>query len=382
MTEANNICENLVKDPEKLKLLIKANELLNIHKTNHSRVIFVYSAPKVGSTSIVSSLRMFGSDKAAIIHIHDEEMLKVLAHIQNVTINELILFNKHLGKDVYVINVYRSPIERKISAFFEKVGSYHFNDEDSNVNKYNVTKIVNRFNNIFPYLGLGDHFIDNYNINIPNKFDCINKYLLVKQNNISYITLRLKDSNIWGTILTKIFGFNIRVIKDYETSSKPIKDLYQKFKMQYKIPINFLNDTMNCKYLNYYYTQEELNSYRNEWYNKSSSEKNSYSIEQYKLYQDITIENSHYDYVQFDHYMDEGCVCKACNLKRTEIASKIMRGVSVTERITHTEARTEFLEKRVVQVNKINKALHNLPKKVSGKDFKKEMSNIVKTRRS
>lgn len=373
---------DFIKDPEKLKLLIRANELLNINKTNHSRLIFVYSAPKVGSTSIVSSLRIFGSDKVDVIHIHDEEMLKVLAHIQNVTVNELILFNKYLGKDVYVINVYRSPIERKISAFFEKIGSYHFNNEDSKINRYNIVKVINRFNNIFPYIGLGDHFIDKYNINYPDKFNIINKYLLVKENDISYITLRLKDSDSWGTILSNIFGFNIHTIKDYESDKKAIKDLYRLFKMNYRIPKNFLKNIKNCKYLNYYYSNEEINSYYNEWTVKSDLEREGYSSEEYKLYEKITIENSHFDHVQFDHYMDEGCVCKACNLKRAEMASKIMRKIPVTERLVHTEARTEFLEKRVVQVNKINQAIHNLPNKVSGgKDFKREMSNVVKGRR-
>jgi hypothetical protein len=372
---------DFIKDPEKLKILIRANELLNIDKTNHSRLIFVYSAPKVGSTSIVSSLRIFGSDKVDIIHIHDEEMLRVLAHIQNITVNELILFNKYLGKNIYVINVYRSPIERKISTFFEKIGSYHFNDEDAKVNTYNVIKVINRFNNIFPYIGLGDHFIDNYNINYPDKFDNLNKYLLVKENDISYITLRLTDSDIWGNILTNIFGFNIHIIKDYESNKKPIKDLYIQFKMNYKIPKNLLNDIAKCKYLNYYYTQEEISSYYNEWYNKSTLERDSYTLEQYNLYQEITIENSHFDHVQFDHYMDEGCVCNACKLKRAEMASKIMRNIHISDRLVHTEARIEFLEKRVVQVNRINQVIHNISKKVRGKDFKKDMSNIVRGKR-
>ena len=372
---------DFINNPEKMKILMTANELLNINKTVNSKIIFVYSAPKVGSTSIVSSLRIFGSDKVSIIHIHDEEMLKVLAHIQNITVNELILFNKYLGKDVYVINVYRSPIERKISTFFEKIGAYHFNNTDVKVNEYNIVKVINRFNNIFPYIGLGDHFIDNYNIKYPERFDHINKYLLVRDNDISYITLRLKDSHIWGTILTNIFGFNIHSIKDYESDKKPIKDLYIKFKMSYSIPKNLLDKIINCKYLNYYYSQEEVTSYYNEWYNKSTLERESYSLDQYKLYQDITIENSHLDIVQFDHYMDEGCVCKACNLKRSQIASKIMKKIPITERLLHTDTRTEFLEKRVIQVNRINQAIHNLPKKVRGKDFKNDMSKLVKGRR-
>lgn len=385
VNEITTICQetnpfDFIKDPEKLKLLIKANELLRINKSNHLRLIFVYSAPKVGSTSIVSCLRIFGSNKVNVIHIHDEEMLKVLSHIQNVTVNELILFNKFLGKDVYVINIYRSPIERKISTFFEKIGSYHFNTEDLNINHYSIVKVINRFNNIFPYLGLGDYFMDKYNIIYPDKFDHTNKYILVKENDISYIGLRLKDSDMWGYILSKIFGFNIHTIKDYESDKKPIKDLYKQFKMNYRIPKNYLDDIITCKHLNYYYTQEEIVNYYNEWYNNSSFEKQSYSLEEYKFYEKITIENSHFDHIQFDHYMDEGCVCKACNLKRMEIASKIIRRIPVTDRLLHTESRIEFLEKRVLHVNRINQAIHNIPKKVRDKDFKNEMSNLVRGR--
>ena len=109
---------DFINNNEKMSLLSSVNDILNINKFPHNKLIFVYSAPKVGSTSIVSSLRIFGTDKFSIIHIHDEEMLKVLGHINGITINEIILYNKHLGKDVYVIDVYRSPIERKISAFF------------------------------------------------------------------------------------------------------------------------------------------------------------------------------------------------------------------------------------------------------------------------
>jgi hypothetical protein len=51
--ESKNQCENesqnesqtlfnFIKDPEKLKLLIKTNEILNLNKANHNKIIFVY----------------------------------------------------------------------------------------------------------------------------------------------------------------------------------------------------------------------------------------------------------------------------------------------------------------------------------------------------
>jgi len=368
---------DFIKCPEKLKRLHEVNKLLNINKHQHNKQVFVYSAPKVGSTSIVSSLRLFGIDKIDIIHIHDEEMLRVLSNIKDITINEIILFNRYLGNDVYVINIYRSPIERKISTFFEKIGCYHFNVDDNDVNKYNVVRVINRFNNIFPWIGNGDHFTEKYNIKIPDMFDFKNKYLLVVENNVTYITLRLKDSHEWGTILTNIFGFNIRIIKDYESSNKPIKYLYNTFKNHYKIPINLLNDIKNNKLFNYYYSFEEINNYYNEWLVKSTDRRDNYTYEEYKLYESITIENCHIDTIQVDHYFDEGCICKACSIKRLETIGKILNGSKVSERIVHNEAKNELIKKRVITANKINNIISKLPNKLSGKDFKNDMKSIV-----
>ena len=382
MAEDVNKDLDFLKDSEKIQKLNEANNLLNINRhPENNKLVFVYSAPKVGSTSIVSSLRLFGIDKVNVIHIHDEEMLKVLAHITDVTINEIILFNKYLQKDVYVINIYRSPIERKISTFFEKIGSYHFNNTDGLVNNYNITKVINRFNNIFPWIDVSDHFIDRYNITIPQSFDHNNKHIILINNDIKYITLRLNDSNEWGRILTNIFGFHICAIKDYESSNKPINHLYNQFKTHYKIPINLLNEVLNDKYLKYYYSDTEKQNYYNEWLNKSSASRNSYTFEQYKLYEELTIENSHIDTIQLHHYFDEGCTCKACNIKRHDAKITILNGNNVKERIIHNNAKSELIQRRVIRANKINNVISKLPVKTKGKNFKQDLISFVSNKR-
>jgi len=355
---------------DKLDILSKANSALKIDKSNHNRIVFIYSAPKVGSTSLVSSLRIFGIDKLDIIHIHDEMMLNTLANITNISVNEIIQYNKYLGKDVYVINIFRNPIERKISTFFEKIGSYHFNNSDSNVNNYDVNKVINRFNNVFEHIGNGDHFIDTYKINIPNSFDFVNKYLLVEEQGIKYISLRLKDSDCWQNILTNIFGFHIHIIKDYESSDKPIKDLYARFKNNYRVPSNFLIDITNNIYMKYYFSIDEIRDYYNYWSNKSISTFRGYTEQEYHLYQTITIENTHLDIIQIDHYFDEGCRCKACQIKRNQTAMKIIRGDKVTDKIIHINAKSELIEKRVKKATKINHVISKNPVKIRGKDFK------------
>lgn len=366
---------DLINNVDKKSLLIKANEILHLDKNTNKKLIFVYSGPKVGSTSIVSSLRIFGINQCNIIHMHDEEMLKVLGHIDGITINEIILFNKSLGRDVYVIDVYRSPIERKISAYFEKIGAYHFNNTDDKVNTYNIHKIINRFNKIMPHLATGDHFIDKYNITIPEKFDYVNKYLLVQQNGINYIKLRLIDANIWSTILTKLLGFKICMVKDYESSNKPIKDLYTSFKHTYRIPVNLLNDINNCKYLNYFYSPIELKVYYNHWIKLSTTDFISYTPEEYKMYEELTIENSHMDYIQLNHYMDEGCLCEACASKRSSVANQLLNGKAITDHIHHSEAKKDMISKRIIQAAKIKKTITQGQTK--SKNFKQDMKNVV-----
>lgn len=376
----NNIFD-FINNIEKKTLLERANEVMNINKNITNKMIFVYSGPKVGSTSIVSSLRIFGREKFSILHIHDEEMLKILGHINGITVNEIILYNKYLGRDVYVIDIYRSPIERKISAFFEKIGAYHFNNTDEKVNTYNIQKVINRFNKIMPYLATGDHFIDKYDINIPEKFDYSNKYLLIEQNGIKYIKLRLKDSNLWGSILTKMFDTKIGIVKDYDSANKPIRDLYLLFKKTYKIPKNLLSEIIRCKYLNYFYSPAEIDEYYKQWEKNSSPDFTPYTEEQYKMYEDLSIENSHIDYIQLNHYMDEGCICRACSIKRSNVANKIVQGLSIkdTDRIQHISAKNDYFANKIIQTNNINKSLKGIAQKSikKRKDFKEEMKNIV-----
>lgn len=248
------------------------DKIFNNDSVKKNIVIFIYTPPKVGSTSLVSSLRISGARRYNVIHIHDEKMLSILTNYdnkENVTINEIINYNSSIGKDVYVIDVYRNPVERKISEYFEILMSYHFNTNENNIQKYSIDAIIKRFNSVFPFIGKGDYFFDKYEIDIPEKFDFENKYLLVNKNNIKYIKLRLCDSNEWAKILSKIFNFEIVIIKDYETENKTIGELYRKFKEQYLIPYNLLETINSCKYFNYYNSDNDKSVYISMWDKKN-----------------------------------------------------------------------------------------------------------------
>ena len=326
--------------------LLKNNEIYN-------NLIFIYTPPKVGSTTLVSSIRISASHKFSIIHIHDEIMLNFFTGINSVTINEIIQYNSYIGKNVYVIDIYRTPIERKFSEFFEKISPYHFNNSEENINKYSVKRVTDRFNKVFPYLGLGDHFIDKYNIPVPESFDNINNFLLIKHNNINYIKLRLKDSDKWGKILSQILCTEIIIINDYETNNKIIGSLYSKFKNEYKLPTNYLDIIKNDKYLQFYYSDEERTKYLNLWSNKLAEPVLSYTDSEYLFYINLNLENQIYSDLQLEHYIDNSCLCNGCSLKRKNIFEKAKKGIIIKEKINHTEVVNEIIDNKNKIINTI-----------------------------
>ena len=102
-----------------MERLEEANRLLFRGRSSVKDVIFVYCAPKVGSTTLVTSLRLYLSERFVVIHVHNEAMLKVLYKIDNVTIQDIIEFNsKVLKKNVIVFDIFRHQIEHKMSIFF------------------------------------------------------------------------------------------------------------------------------------------------------------------------------------------------------------------------------------------------------------------------
>ena len=330
----------------KLQLLKKTNEKMNICEDQsiekNKNLIFVYCPPKVGSTSLVTSFRLCAFKKYTVFHIHDEVMLKVLCGIENITINEIINYNRYLGKNVYVIDIYRSPIEHKISVFFEKIASYHFNNSEEKVNSYSLEKVVNRFNSLFPYLTRSDYYKEVYSIPFPETFDFERKFLLQEINGIKYIKLRLKDSLEWESILNKIFQTTIKIVKDYETEKKPIKDIYKQFKDFYKIPSNLFNLIENCETLKYYYSLEERREYLNNWSSRQTEAFASFTESEYLFYSKLTFENQHIGEVQRNHYIDVGCACTGCERKRQIAIYKLSIGETIEETIDHRQANLEI----------------------------------------
>ena len=368
-------------DEGKTILLKEANDKIQIHEDmsveRNRNLVFVFVPPKVGSTSLVSSIRLWASHKFNVLHIHNEIMLKVLYDIQGITVNELVEYNKSLGKQVYVIDVFRSPIEHKMSAFFETLSSFHFNTSIEQLKKFKVEKLIQRFNRIFPYIANNDYYREKYGLDIVVPFDFDKKYILQRKNDINYIKLRLKDSNEWGKILSGLLNTEIRIVKDYETENKPIKDIYKAFKDNYRLPVNLLEFMKNNEMLNNYYSEEERAQYFESWSSKINMEETRiYSTQEFNLYNEISVENQCMNDTHTEHYIDLGCTCLACSSKRARLLEKIKRGETIDDKIIHTKAKVEFVNNKI---DALKQSIPNLMNKLRQKTgLVSKPKNIIK----
>ena len=341
---------------------------------SYPNIIFVYTPPKVGSTSLVSSLRLSGSEKYIVLHVHDETMLSVLTgydNPHNITIMDIIHFNASLGKRVFVIDIYRTPLERKMSMFFENLACFHFNNKEENVNTYDLKKVIHRFNSLFMHIGNEDYFQEKYGFTDMNHFDFDKKYLKKVSafiENITFIKLRLQDFDEWSTILSSLLNIDMVMIRD----NKETSDLYHRFKNEYKVPMNFLEwikDSDN-HFLSYN-SEEERKNYLDKW-NRQCTERflAGFTKEEYNFYLQISKENQWQNIIQKDHYLDFGCVCYHCIVKRREIKDALKRGEHVSTRIVHEqiiqEKQAKIKNKFVSSLqSQINNYINNKPKTTS-----------------
>ena len=334
-----------------------SEEIINkLFNNTIKQFIFIYTPPKVGSTTLVTSLRISLSNLFNIIHIHDDIMLNVLTGIKDVTVNEIINYLSQQGNIIYIIDVYRTPIERKMSEFFEKISPYHFNNTEENINKYSIKRVSDRFNKLFPHLAIGDHYFDKYNIENPILFDFNKKYTMQEINNIKYIKLRLCDSKIWNCILSEIFKTEIILINDYQTNDKGISDLYKKFKEEYKLPLNYFELIKNCKYLNFYFSEEERNKYLESWSNNIRDNFIPYTTDEYKFYVNLNLENQYINDIQLEHYIDNGCLCNICTKARKDIFIRAKKGEKKFNKIIHKN----IINKNIIErFNKIKSISNN-----------------------
>ena len=231
--------------------------------------VFVCCGGKCGGTTLANTFHINGYKT---VHVHSSKHLgnfKSNIDLSNDNIFKVIDHNKE-KQQIYIIDSYRTPIERKISCFFQKIHTYV-----PNYNDVSISYLIDYFNKNILDSSVGSHhsineFLSYYNVNSIKKFNYKKKYVKREKNNIIFIKVLFSDISEWGTILSHAFGKEIKIHNANLTSEKLVADIYKTFKEKYKLPKYFLKKIKADKELNTYLQPHQVKKYIKYWHEKSN----------------------------------------------------------------------------------------------------------------
>jgi hypothetical protein len=227
--------------------------------------VYVLCGGKCGSSTLNST---FNKNNLRSIHLHSMSCYQKRYNKKNDLHCAIYNSCKTNGK-IYVIDSYRTPIERKISSFFSNIQSHL--PLHKNLQIEEIIDIFNKsyLNNLEEYHSI-NYILDHYNINRFTEFNFEKKYNLIEKDNKIFIKILFKDISNWDKILSEIFQKKITIHSDNLTTNKSMNDLYKKFKEKYKVPKTYLeNQLINDVEFKIYNTKEEQEKYIKKWMENS-----------------------------------------------------------------------------------------------------------------
>lgn len=191
--------------------------------------VYVFCSGKSGSTSLYEALK----DRFEAIHVHsDFEFRETHSNSGYSSVFELVEESMGKYEQVYFIDAYRMPVERRISSYFQ-----HTTLEACNYNncitaekqldaELAFTETYSSIAEVFAHFGLSNF----------STFDWDRGYNIRHYRNMVFIKLRFADIHLWSQQLSSIFGQPIEMVNSNLSKEKASAELYETIKGRYKIP--------------------------------------------------------------------------------------------------------------------------------------------------
>ena len=238
--------------------------------------IIVLTMGKVGTLSICRSLKNIGFN-----HVHPHSLIYSYPgthFLKNLNLNKFQHFKfilksylkrikvfiwLKMSKEIKIITGVRDPFSRYISAFFEQS---HYLKLDTRIeNEDYIRTKLDIHGNFYSTLEWFDKEINKvFDLDIYSySFNKELGYTIIKKDKIKILIFRLdKLNNLNKTIQKFIDNDQFELIVENVTKNNTI---YNKIKKDYKFDLKRINDAIESKYLNQFYTKSEINELKNKW---------------------------------------------------------------------------------------------------------------------
>lgn len=224
--------------------------------------IFICCGGKCGGTTLAYTFHQNGYKTT---HLHSSKHLGNFK--SSIDINhtfDIINASKQLGP-IYIIDSYRTPVERKISCFFQKIHTYLPDYENMS-----IQHIITYFNDNILFSSVGEHhpineFLQNYKMPLFHKFNFKRRYNKSNKGNIIFVKVLFSDIKDWGNILSHAVNAEITIHNANLTEDKSINLLYAQFKDMYRLPKSYLSRIENDSEFKIYTSAYEQKKYLAKW---------------------------------------------------------------------------------------------------------------------
>jgi hypothetical protein len=235
---------------------------------------FIYSGRKSGSSTLNNSF--LSLKEASSIQIHNnEDFLYKYGQCGYASVFDLIESNMKKHKTIYIIDSYRTPLEKKMSSFFEDIEDYI-----PNYKVCEMSYLTTYFNNKYIYAkNCGriytedyeplDEIMEHFNLPPLKTFDFDNKYVIVRHKNLVFVKVRFSEIRRWEDMFSKIIGVPFKIVDRNRSEDKEYYEVYEKFKNLYKVPKTYIDQLKTDKRFITYNSKNERDKYIKTWQEKS-----------------------------------------------------------------------------------------------------------------
>ena len=241
--------------------------------------ILVFTMAKVGSLSVYQSLKKWGA--APVFHIHTLNETEIATSVQRCfdmgvypdSRSPVSLLNKgviHTERPYKVISLFRNPIERNISAFFDAfevhmgMPANAYQGDLAHLEEVFYSKVNQRY----AIDWYAQHFNTGIGIDVyQTPFDIDQKHMILKDDRVEVLLMdsRLVDSKK-ETLIADFCDIKTFKLKNVNvTSQLKHAGLYQAFKSHIRFRESYLKEQLNSRYFNHFFSTEDKQELVKNW---------------------------------------------------------------------------------------------------------------------
>lgn len=232
--------------------------------------VYIFCSGKSGGTTLCNS---FFQKNITTAHMHSGH--GKAGYITNINTNftyETIMYSS-LFKNIFIFDIYRTPIERQISSFFE---SYYLQYADIN----NTQELCNIFTNnylfkIENYCSI-EIILQYFGLPMFNNFNFEKKYNVIEKDNLTLVYLLFENFDKFPDIIKTITNYDIDICNLNCSWQKSYKNAYKEFKEIFTCPLKFLPKLLCDNYFNTFVDPQEKSTYLKKHFSMDTSFKQFY----------------------------------------------------------------------------------------------------------